>query len=274
LLALYAFGIGKAALMPVHRWLPSAMVAPAPVSALLHAVAVVKAGAFTMLKVVTQVFGTDLLATIPAAQWLSVAAAVSMVVASLVALRQDDLKARLAYSTVSQLAYITLGAALFTGPGSLGAALQIVMHGVAKITLFFCAGAIYVATGAKKVSELDGLGRAMPLVFLAFLAGALSVIGLPPFGGSWSKWELMLAAAHSAPWALGALVLSAVLNAAYLLPLVARAFFRQRPDDGPAHVPAMMLVPLCLTALGTLALFLGADPLARLVLPALVGGPG
>ncbi len=158
LLALYAFGIGKAALMPFHRWLPAAMVAPTPVSALLHAVAVVKAGVFTMLKVGVYVFGIDNLAATGASVWLMWVAAFSILVASIIALQQDNLKRRLAYSTVSQLSYITLGMSLATSMGVLGGGLHIVTHAVGKITLFMCAGAIYVATHKTDISDMRGLG--------------------------------------------------------------------------------------------------------------------
>ncbi len=167
LLALYAFGIGKAALMPFHRWLPAAMVAPTPVSALLHAVAVVKAGVFTMLKVGVYIFGIDFLATTGASVWLMWLAAFSIIAASVVALTKDNLKARLAYSTVSQLSYITLGMALATSMGALGGGMHIAMHAMGKITLFMCAGSIYVATHKTDISQMTGLGRAMPITFMA-----------------------------------------------------------------------------------------------------------
>ncbi len=200
LLALYAFGIGKAALMPFHRWLPAAMVAPTPVSALLHAVAVVKAGVFTMLKVGVYIFGIDFLAETGASEWLMWLAAFSIIAASVVALTKDNLKARLAYSTVSQLCYITLGMALATSMGALGGGMHIAMHAMGKITLFMCAGSIYVATHKTNISQMTGLGRVMPITFGAFLIGALSIIGLPPLGGSWSKWLLVVGAADTGQW--------------------------------------------------------------------------
>ena len=195
LLALYMFGIGKAALMPFHRWLPAAMVAPTPVSALLHAVAVVKAGVFTVLKVVVYIFGIDLLAQTGAAHWLIWIASFTVLAASLVAMTKDNLKARLAYSTISQLGYIVLGAALASHFAILGGALHIATHAFGKITLFMCAGAIYVATHKTEISDMQGLGRTMPFTFGAFCIGALSIIGLPPFAGTWSKWYLALGAA-------------------------------------------------------------------------------
>ena len=197
LLALFAFGIGKAALMPFHRWLPAAMVAPTPVSALLHAVAVVKAGVFSMLKIGVYIFGIDNLAATGASTWLMWLAAFSILAASIIAVQQDNLKRRLAYSTVSQLSYITLGVALASSMGAIGGAMHIVTHAFGKITLFMCAGAIYVATHKTEISQMRGLGRAMPFTFIAFGIGALSIIGLPPLGGSWSKWLLMVGAADA-----------------------------------------------------------------------------
>ena len=174
LLALYMFGIGKAALMPVHRWLPAAMVAPTPVSALLHAVAVVKAGVFSVVKVIVYVFGVETLAGSTSVDWLPTVAGFTIVAASIVALRADNLKRRLAYSTVSQLSYVVLAAALLTPLSIVGAALHIAAHAVGKITLFFAAGAIYTAAHKTEVSELDGIGRRMPWTMGAFAIGALS----------------------------------------------------------------------------------------------------
>ena len=191
LLALYVFGIGKAALMPVHFWLPAAMVAPTPVSALLHAVAVVKAGVFAVVKVVVYVFGLDTLTLSRRERMARLSSAsASLLLASLIALSRDNLKARLAYSTVSQLAYVVVGAALATPRACIGSGLQIAMHAAGKITLFFCAGAIYIAHHMTEVSEMAGIGRKMPITMLAFLVASLSIIGLPPLGGMWSKWTL------------------------------------------------------------------------------------
>ena len=276
LLAVFAFGTGKAALMPFHRWLPAAMVAPTPVSALLHAVAVVKAGVFTILKIVVYIFGIDLLADTGASIWLMYVASFTIVAASVVALSKDNLKARLAYSTVSQLAYIVLGAALATSAGVVGGGMHMLMHAFGKITLFFCAGAIYVTAHKTEVSEMRGVGRAMPVTLFAFLIGSLSIIGLPPFGGSWSKWYLLLgtAEAHHAVL-MGVLLVSSLLNVAYLMPVVARGFF-SAPDDAAGAVaireaPAFCLVPLCLTAAGCLVWFFFADAIRELLLP-IVGG--
>ncbi|MFQ3338860.1 MAG: multicomponent Na+:H+ antiporter subunit D, partial [Colwellia sp.] len=176
LLVLFVFGIGKAAIMPFHRWLPAAMVAPTPVSALLHAVAVVKAGVFTILKVCVFIFGLDLLAVLPTTQFLLYLAGASVLLASIVAMRQDNLKARLAYSTISQLGYITIGALLATSSGVIGSSMHIATHAFGKITLFFCAGAILVAAHKSKVSEMHGLGRQMPFTMTAFFIATLCII--------------------------------------------------------------------------------------------------
>ena len=269
LFALYVFGIGKAAIMPFHRWLPAAMVAPTPVSALLHAVAVVKAGVFTILKVTVYIFGIDLLADMGATRWIAYVAAATIILASLVAMRKDNLKARLAYSTISQLSYVVLGAMLVNVWGIIGAGMHIVMHAFGKITLFFCAGAILVATHKTDVSQMRGLGRRMPITMVAFLIGALSIIGLPPLGGTWSKWYLVLGTLEAGDMVLLAvLMVSTLLNIAYLLPIPVRAFFEASPgdaDEGIREAPVACVVALVITALGCLALFLNPDPLYALM---------
>ncbi|MCH9765620.1 MAG: monovalent cation/H+ antiporter subunit D family protein [Alphaproteobacteria bacterium] len=275
LLALYVFGIGKAALMPFHAWLPNAMVAPTPVSALLHAVAVVKAGVFSILKVVLYVFGLETVAASAAQPILIAVAMITLVFASLIALTEDNLKARLAYSTVSQLAYIVLGALMATSIAVTGAGLHIATHAAAKITLFFCAGAIYVAHNKTLVSQLDGLGRLMPLTMGAFLVASLSLIGLPPLGGLWSKALLMQGALDSGEMlVLAVLMLSSLLSVAYLMPVVARAFFRPLPDvpDGQRidrkEAPWPCVVALLTTAVLAFVLFFAADALKALLEPA------
>ncbi len=274
LLALYAFGIGKAAVMPFHRWLPSAMVAPTPVSALLHAVAVVKAGVFTMLKVGVYVFGIDLLSTTGASEWLMWLAAFSILAASVIAMTKDNLKARLAYSTVSQLSYITLGMALATSMGAVGGGLHIAMHAFGKITLFMCAGSIYVATHKTNISQMTGLGRAMPLTFAAFLIGALSIIGLPPLGGSWSKWLLMVGAADTGQIAIiAALMISSLLNVVYLLAPVAKGFYLSDKDNdklaanGISEAPFWCVAPPMFTALACVVLFFYGGEISAFLAP-------
>ena len=256
LLGLFAFGVGKAALMPIHRWLPAAMVAPTPVSALLHAVAVVKAGVFTILTVVVYVFGIDFLAKTGASQWLVWLTAFTILASSVVAISKDDIKARLAYSTISQLSYIVLGAALASQMAVQGAALHIVMHAAGKITLFFCAGAIYVQAHLTKVSDLDGQGREMPWVFAAFFVGALSIIGIPPLGGSWSKFMLMVGAADAGYITiLVVLGLSSLLNVYYLLEPLSRAFFREKIKSVEVKHHPLVVIPPVMTALISVALF-------------------
>jgi multicomponent Na+:H+ antiporter subunit D len=262
LLGLFAFGIGKAALMPLHRWLPAAMVAPTPVSALLHAVAVVKAGVFTVLKVAVYIFGLDFLAESGGSDWLVYVASFSILAASCVALTKTNLKARLAYSTVSQLGYIVLGAALASPLAASGAALHIATHAAGKITLFFCAGAIYVAHHLSDIKDMDGLGRKMPITYLAFAIGALSIIGVPPLGGAWSKFILMGGALDNGHLlVLAVLMVSSLLNLVYLGEFVLRGFFAtpSQPDSTISEAPLACLVPLVVTALLSIALFFGVD---------------
>lgn len=278
LLGLFAFGIGKAALMPFHRWLPAAMVAPTPVSALLHAVAVVKVGVFSILKVVVYIFGIDLIRGTQIGEagqyvmsdWLCYVAGATILLASLVAMTKDNLKARLAYSTVSQLAYITLGAALATTDSVVGGGMHIAMHAVGKITLFFCAGAIYVGAHKKNISDMRGLGRAMPLTFGAFLIASISIIGLPPGGGSWSKWFLAVAAYDTGHfWLMVALMISSLLNIAYLIPISIQGFLTPEGQEPMKfkEAPMMCVVPLCITAVGSVALFFFADQIYEVLLP-------
>ena len=285
LLALYVFGIGKAALMPLHFWLPAAMVAPTPVSALLHAVAVVKAGVFTVLKVIVYVFGVERLASTGAAWWLVWVAGATVLVASLVALRQDNLKKRLAYSTVSQLAYVVLAAAILTPLSVVGGAMHIAAHAVAKITLFFAAGAIYTAAHKTEISELDGIGWKMPWTMSAFAIGAFGMIGLPPTAGFLGKWFMLSGALATNQWLpVGVIVLSTVLNAAYFLPILFRAFFAAPhrahsvgaaalDDDAHGEAPFPMVLALTITATATIVLFLAPDIPLALAKLMLAGGP-
>lgn len=266
LLFLVGFGV-KAGLMPMQGWLPTAMIAPTPVSALLHAVAVVKAGVFGFARLVGYVYSPALLQEMGAASLLAAMAGVTIVLASLVAMRQDDLKARLAYSTVGHLSYIVLGLALLAPSSVLGAAFHIVTHASMKITLFFCAGAIYVKTGLDKVSQLDGLGRQMPITLAAFAVGALGLAGVPAIGGFVSKWYLAVGTVESGGGVfLAVLLLSGLLNAGYLFPIVTRAFFREpapgRPDRFDEASP-LMVVPLGVSALLAVTLGLRPDALFR-----------
>ena len=268
LLALCVFGIGKAALMPFHRWLPAAMVAPTPVSALLHAVAVVKAGVFSVVKVVVYTFGIDTLAQAGATDWLVALAGFTIIAASVVALTADNLKRRLAYSTISQLSYVTMAAALLAPLSLIGAVLHIAAHAVGKITLFFAAGAIYTAAHKTEVSQLDGIGRRMPWTMGAFAIAALSMIGLPPAAGFISKWYMLSGAMEAQHWlAVSVIILSTLLNAGYFLPIVYRAFFVAPPADPHGHphgeAPLLMVIALTATAAGTVLLFFFPDvPLA------------
>ena len=254
LILLFLFGIGKAAVMPFHRWLPNAMVAPAPVSALLHAVAVVKAGVFSILKISVYIFGFDTLNAIDFHGLLVWIPAVTILLASAIAMRQDDIKARLAYSTVSQLSYIVLGALMANQLAMIGSGMHITMHAFGKITLFFCAGAIMVLAGKSKVSELNGLGSAMPWTFSAFLIASLSIAGLPPTGGLWSKWYLSLGALdHGQIALLVVLMISSLMNVYYLTAIPYRAFFLKgnRHTDSPVsnlENRVSLILPLAVTS--------------------------
>ncbi len=273
---LSVIGLAKCGMMPFHSWLPAAMVAPTPVSALLHAVAVVKMGVFGVSRIVLHVFGIDLLEDIGIHQFLVWGACFTIVTASLVALVQDNLKRRLAYSTISQLSYVLLGLGMLVPAAGMAGVLHIGVHAFSKITLFFAAGAIYVALHKTKVSELDGIGRRMPITMTAFTIGALSMIGLPPAAGVVSKWFLVQGAADGAWYGvLAVLVVSALLNAAYFLPIVWRAFFKPTPpgeDDGYKEAPLLCVVALSITAAATIALFFLPDIFADLARAAVGGG--
>lgn len=292
LLVLFIFGIGKAAIMPFHRWLPAAMVAPTPVSSLLHAVAVVKAGVFTVLKVCIFIFGLDLLAELPSTQFLLYLAGASVLLASLIAMRQDNLKARLAYSTVSQLGYVTIGALLATSSGVIGSSMHIAMHAFGKITLFFCAGAILVTLHKSKISEMRGIGMQMPITMIAFFIASLSIIGVPPTGGTWSKWYLMMGTIETEQFVLMIiLMLSSLLNIAYLLPIPFHAFFpklisfktsdklssstniteERLPSFEIKEAPLPSLIAIVVTTLGCLTLFIYPQPLFDLASAILTG---
>jgi len=268
LLALFVFGIGKAAVMPVHRWLPAAMVAPTPVSALLHAVAVVKAGVFSVTKIIIYILGVDHLFSTPSSEWLLYAACFTIVTASLVALRQTNLKRMLAYSTVAQLSYVVMAAAVLKPLAEIGASIHIVAHAFGKITLFFAAGAIYVASKKTELPQLAGIGRRMPWTMTAFTIGALSMIGVPPTGGFVSKWYILAGAFESDNYvAIFTIITSTVLNAAYFLPIIFAAWFGKEAienskDHGEAPWPAVLA--LTFTAALTILFFLFNGPAIEL----------
>ena len=266
LLFLFVFGIGKAALMPLHWWLPAAMVAPTPVSALLHAVAVVKAGVFSILMVICYVFGPEFMNSSGSGKFLIWASTITLFLSSVIAIRKNDIKARLAYSTVSQLSYIILGGAIATNYSLIASVSNIMMHGVGKITLFFCAGAIYVSTKITKITDLNGIGHKMPLTFIAFSIGALSIIGIPPLGGSWSKFYLLLGAAQSElTIIIIILAISTLLNTYYLLDPVFRAFFMDKNESVKSVNHPLTVYPALCSAILVILLFFYIDPLLQLV---------
>ncbi len=280
-LFLLSFGV-KSAIMPMHSWLPTAMVAPTPVSALLHAVAVVKAGVFGFARAIGFIIGPEAFSESGAAGFMAALTSATIVVASLIAIRQDNLKARLAYSTVGHLSYIVLGTALFSPSAWLGALLHIVNHAMMKITLFFCAGAIHVRTHRENVSELNGIGRQMPVTMAAFAIASIGLAGIPPVNGFISKWYLVQGSYDAGQMAFVIVfLLSGLLNAGYLLSIVVRAFFA--PSDkftrfGEAS--PLMVVPLAITA--ALSLLMGLFPdripyffqLASNVAQSVMGGGG
>lgn len=256
LFALLVGGVGvKAALAPAHGWLPTAMVAPAPVSALLHAVAVVKTGAFGIVRIVFDVYGVGYAEGLGVLTLLAALAAATILWGSILALGQDDLKRRLAYSTVSQVSYIALGAALASPMAAVGGIMHLIHQGVMKITLFFCAGAFAEGAGVKTVSAMDGMGARMPWVMGAFTVAALGMIGLPPTAGFITKWHLAGGGAETGQWwVLGVLLASSALNAAYFLPILRRAWFAPPPDGaGRVATPWALAAPPVITAALTLA---------------------
>ncbi|MBY6033194.1 monovalent cation/H+ antiporter subunit D family protein [Marinobacter daepoensis] len=272
-------GLGvKAALVPLHGWLPQAMVAPAPVSALLHAVAVVKAGAFGIVRVVFEVFGLESAQSLGLLSVLVVVASVTILYGSAMALYQVDLKRRLAFSTISQVSYIVLGLCLFGPVGAAGGLVHLVNQGIMKITLFFCAGNYAETLGAHRIDELDGAGKRMPGTSVAFTIAAFGMIGAPPLAGFITKWMLGIGAlAEGMDWVVGVLILSSVLNAAYFLPILHRLWFRERtipwPKEyrwGRLETSVWLFWPPLMTAVMTMAIGVFAampfSPLAWVIL--------
>ena len=279
---LFMIGVGvKAAIMPLHGWLPSAMVAPTPVSSLLHAVAVVKAGAFGCLRIVGFIYGVGLMEELGLNDFLAAFAVVTIIVGSLRALGSQNLKQRLAFSTVSQLSYIVLGAAIGSKDALIGAIFHVVAHGFMKITLFFCAGSIYTRYHTYHIPRLRGMGRKMPVTFAAFTIGACGIAGMPLVAGFLSKWNLALGAIHADRTILVAvLVLSSLLNVAYFFPIIRDAFLES--DDPvsfeecwwPVWIPPV-ITACCAVILGLNPnAFVGFFNLAELAAHGIVFGGG
>jgi formate hydrogenlyase subunit 3/multisubunit Na+/H+ antiporter MnhD subunit len=274
LFILFIVGFMKAAYMPFHSWLPTAMVAPTPVSALLHAVAVVKAGVFGIVRMVCYIYGIDLMRDLSLGIMLASFAGFTMIVASLFAIAQDDLKRRLAYSTISQLSYIVFGVALLSPKGITGAMLHIPFHGFMKITLFLCAGSILVASGKKKISEMAGIGRSMPITLLAFVVGALGMCGIPPVCGFISKWFLGLGTVETGSlFFLAVLLTSSLLDVVYFFPIIYTAYFGRR-KRGVSNLgggrkikeaPLSIVIPLSIAALFSI-IFCFPNPITSAVL--------
>jgi len=266
---LFLFGFAKSAVMPLHSWLPAAMVAPTPVSALLHAVAVVKTGVFTVLRVIFFVFGTDLMLDIGVDVFIITFTSVTIIASSIIALSMDNLKARLAFSTISQLSYIILGAALLTPSAMVGGIIHITNHAFSKITLFFCAGSIYVSSHKTEVSQLSGIGKKMPWTMAAFALATLSMIGVPPASGFITKWYLVIGSLErNSLVVLTVLLVSSFLNAAYFVPILYKAFFKKENSNSEEEISLQdknlkenpfLVVPLSLTAIVSVILGLYPD---------------
>ncbi len=269
LILMIIFGVGKAAVMPFHKWLPAAMVAPTPVSALLHAVAVVKAGVFSIAKIFIFIFGVDLIANINLIDWIFGISAATIIIASLIALRQNNLKRLLAYSTISQLSYVIFGVLILAPLSIVGALLHIISHAFGKITLFFAAGSIYSMSKKTQVSELRGIGRLMPWTMGSFSIAALSMIGVPPLAGFLSKWYFLLGAWQAEHYlAMAVIIISTLLNTAYFFPILYVAWFcRPEKNSNFGEAPLSIVLSLVFTALLTASLFVWVDfPLEQIFL--------
>ena len=272
---LFLFGFAKCAIMPFHSWLPAAMVAPTPVSALLHAVAVVKTGVFTILRIVLFIFGADLMREIGVDVFAITFSSLTIIIASLMALSRDNLKERLAFSTISQLSYIILGAVLLTPSAMIGGIIHITNHAFSKITLFFCAGSIYVSAHKTEISQLNGIGKKIPWTMAAFTIATLSMIGVPPASGFITKWYLVIGSLERHSIAvLAVLLASSFLNAAYFVPIVYKAFFKTEDSETTQEVKShenavikeipFMVVPLTLTAIVSVVLGLYPDFIVKI----------
>lgn len=278
-LTTFGFGV-KAAIFPLHRWLPTASVAPTPVTALLHAVAVVKSGAFAIIRITYFSFGTELLKGSAAQYIVMTAALITILYGSAMALKEQHFKRRLAYSTVSNLSYIIFGASLMTPEGLTGALTHMLVHGVVKITLFFCAGAVLYKTEQQYVQDLRGMGRRMPVTFACFTIASAALVGVPPLPGFLSKWNLAEAAIKlENPLAIAGvavLLISAVLTAIYLFLVVFKACFPSKrlpkPETSLCEANAYLTIPL--VALCVLMVLLGvfAEPLTRVLAEISKGG--
>ena len=267
LLILLCYGVAKAAIVPAHVWLPEAMVAPTPASALLHAVAVVKSGVFAIIKITVYVLGVrgmgEYYATVGGTIYncnvMMCLSALTVVVGSIMAMRQSNLKKLLAYSTVSQLSYIMLAISMYTDGAIRSAVLQMVCHAFAKITLFFSTGAIYAVTGKTNVKEIDGIGRAMPITTAAFCIGALAMVGVPPASTFWGKFSILSEAMGNGHiLVVFTVVVSTLLNTLYFVPIIYRAFFIKPSAKGGSRreAPVPMLAAMMATSSCTIALFL------------------
>ena len=273
---LFFFGFAKCAIMPFHGWLPAAMVAPTPVSALLHAVAVVKTGVFAVLRIIIFIFGSNLMMDIGVDVFVITFASFTIIIASLLALSRDNLKARLAFSTISQLSYIILGAALLTPSAMIGGIIHITNHAFAKITLFFCAGSIYISAHKTEISQLNGIGKRMPWTMAAFAIATLSMIGVPPVSGFITKWYLIIGSLERHSIAvLIVLLASSFLNAAYFIPILYRAFFKEEYSESVDQNPEIndphdikenpfLVIPLTFTALVSIILGIYPDFIVRI----------
>ncbi len=273
LVCFFGFGV-KSAIFPLSGWLPTASVAPTPVTALLHAVAVVKSGAFALIRIVYFCFGAQTLRGTVAAQIAMGFALFTVVYGSAKALQSGHFKRRLAWSTVANLSYIVSALLLCTSAGLYAALFHMLAHALTKMCSFLCAGAFLHQTGKERLEDLYGIGRRMPVTFTCFFLSSLSLVGVPPFIGFFSKWRILLAAMGDVGvWGyllLGALLVSALLTAMYTLTVCIRAFFPAKGKDlfeksDIREADIRMLLPICLFALLTLVCGIFSQPLFSLI---------